>query len=135
MLGKGGQGCVFRLPQPHSEMAIKIIQLDGEEFVEQAALEAQMQVRLQQTPGIVTSQSTYAVWTAPLELLGTTHGSLFANMDQPRLLLVQEMPFIAGTTVRNMVKKVSDSFLHSSSHQIDVICKTNSSQIISRIIL
>lgn len=107
LLGRGGQGCVFRLPRPYNEMAIKISQLDGDAFVEQAALEAQMQDRLQQAPGIVTSQSTYAVWAAPLELLGSTHGSMFANMEQPRLLLVQEMPFIAGTNVRNLVKKVS----------------------------
>ena len=57
-------------------------------------------------PGIVCARDMFMVWVSPKELLGSTNCVDFDDPEEERLLLVQEMDFIDGDTVADMLQEV-----------------------------
>lgn len=111
-IGKGGQGCVFALPDTGT--VLKIGELAHEANIAQAVLEQELGAMLQQAPGIVTAVSSFCIFTSPWGLVGLDNaGYISTDIYRPRLMLVQELPYIKGETVMERLQQVRDTKEHS----------------------
>lgn len=57
-------------------------------------------------PGIVCARGMFVVWIRPCNLLGPEHCGDFDSPDKKCLMLVQEMDFIEGGTLKDMLETV-----------------------------
>jgi hypothetical protein len=72
----------------------------------QAAYELEMSSKITH-PGIVCARDMFVAWIRPHDLLGPEHSKDFPSSDKRCLLLVQEMDFIKGETLKDMWERVS----------------------------
>ncbi len=118
VVGAGGEGLVLTKKNPGAgpAMAIKIKPLSTENHVVAAVMEMRAASAVKDVKGIVCPHRTDVVYTSP-EMLGLgkfgapglysdSYERLFADYEQPRLFIIQEMDLLKGVDLSKLIWQV-----------------------------
>ena len=118
LVGKGGQGSVYKLPC--ETKVIKVCAMTNMDEIRQALFERELSSQLRQAPGIVTANELIATWASPNRLLGLEHGREFDKVDpdRSRLIVLQEQRFIGGRSLFALMDEVRVNLTQHLTHLV-----------------